>query len=103
MAASPITLQDIYRARASIAGHVQRTPLVPSVALSARLGVPVHLKLETLQTTGAFKLRGAVNRLGPSAMISPFTPFWEGYSLPFVIHPEYILYISVFQTLLILS
>jgi threonine dehydratase len=35
--------------------------LIPSPSLSARLGHPVHLKLEQLQTTGSFKLRGATN------------------------------------------
>jgi threonine dehydratase len=57
------TLADVYRARAAIAPWVRRTPLVRSEALSARLGCSVHLKLETLQETGAFKLRGAANRL----------------------------------------
>jgi threonine dehydratase len=58
-----ITRAAIYRARQAIAPWVRRTPLVRSEALSARMGCNVHLKLETLQETGAFKLRGAVNRL----------------------------------------
>jgi threonine dehydratase len=61
---SPVpTLADVYRARAAIAPWVRRTPLVRSEALARALGRSVHLKLETLQETGAFKLRGAVNRL----------------------------------------
>lgn len=44
-------------------GRVRRTPLEPSPALSDRAGVPVHLKLENLQTTGSFKIRGALFRL----------------------------------------
>ncbi|MET1416560.1 hydroxyectoine utilization dehydratase EutB [Roseibium sp. HPY-6] len=52
---------DIARARRRIAGKVLRTPLVQSQALSEASGVPVHLKLEQLQTTGSFKLRGATN------------------------------------------
>lgn len=63
MAEPAISLQDIYRARAAIAGSVRRTPIVASASLSAIAGVPVYLKLEQLQETGAFKLRGAVNRL----------------------------------------
>ena len=59
----PPTLADIYRARAAIAPWVRRTPLVRSDALSRRLGRSVHLKLETLQETGSFKLRGATNRM----------------------------------------
>jgi threonine dehydratase len=57
------TLADVYRARARVAPWVRRTPLVRSDALSRRLERSVHLKLETLQETGAFKLRGAANRL----------------------------------------
>ncbi len=57
------TLAEVYRARAAIRDWVRRTPLVVSEALSRRLERSVHLKLETLQTTGAFKLRGAVNHL----------------------------------------
>ena len=57
------TLADVYAARQRIAAAVRRTPLVPSDALSERAGVPVHLKLEQLQVTGSFKLRGATNAL----------------------------------------
>jgi threonine dehydratase len=56
-----VTLQDIEAARERIAAKIQRTPIVLSTALSERLGVPVHLKLEHRQTTGSFKLRGASN------------------------------------------
>ena len=58
-----VTLRDVYRARRAIGGIVRRTPLVPSPALSARTGAAVHLKLETMQHTGAFKIRGATNKL----------------------------------------
>ena len=58
-----ITQAAIYRARQAIAPWVRRTPLIRSIALSERIGANVHLKLETLQETGAFKLRGAFNRL----------------------------------------
>ncbi|MGK6315497.1 hydroxyectoine utilization dehydratase EutB [Neorhizobium sp. DT-125] len=57
----PVQLDDIRGAAARIDGRVLRTPMVESVALSERLGVPVHLKLEHHQTTGSFKLRGATN------------------------------------------
>lgn len=63
-----MTLPDFSRdrledARARVAGSVHRTPLVASRYLSGRLGVPVYLKCENLQKTGAFKVRGALNRL----------------------------------------
>ncbi|MFP3615107.1 pyridoxal-phosphate dependent enzyme, partial [Paraburkholderia sp. SIMBA_050] len=62
-----LSLSDVYRARRRIAGHACVTPLVTSTGLSARAGAPVHLKLETLQPTGSFKLRGAVNALAELA------------------------------------
>jgi threonine dehydratase len=60
---SAISLADVYRARQRIEGRVCRTPLVESHALSRMAGVPVHLKLETVQPTGSFKLRGATSAL----------------------------------------
>lgn len=62
-AALPVTLDDIQAARERIAGLVTRTPVVPSHDLTARTGAAVFLKLDSLQPTGAFKLRGATNRL----------------------------------------
>ena len=56
-------LQTVEAAAAAIAGRVVRTPLVASPDLSALAGCEIHLKLENLQRTGAFKLRGALNRL----------------------------------------
>jgi threonine dehydratase len=58
-----ITLADIQSARERIQGHVKRTPLVSSEAISKRLGTNVYLKLELLQKTGAFKVRGAFNKV----------------------------------------
>ena len=56
-----VGVAEIEEARRRVAGSVQPTPLKRSESLSARCGVPVHLKLETRQTTGSFKLRGAAN------------------------------------------
>jgi threonine dehydratase len=50
-------------ARKRIVGSVHRTPLVHSRTLSERVGAEVWLKCENLQKTGAFKVRGALNRL----------------------------------------
>ncbi|MDX1636225.1 MAG: pyridoxal-phosphate dependent enzyme, partial [Marinobacter sp.] len=57
------TFQDIYRARRTIASLVRQTPLLPSLGLRQRLGVPAYLKAETLQETGSFKVRGAANKI----------------------------------------
>jgi threonine dehydratase len=46
-----------------VAGQVERTDLVRSDEFSAALAANVYFKLENLQTTGSFKLRGATNRL----------------------------------------
>jgi threonine dehydratase len=54
-------LAAIREARNTIAASVQRTPLLRSVDLSTATGVDILLKLESLQPTGAFKLRGATN------------------------------------------
>ncbi len=64
---SALTLADVYRARQRIEGRALVTPLVHSLSLSRIAGVPVHLKLETLQPTGSFKLRGATNALAQIA------------------------------------
>ncbi len=58
-----ITLADIEAAQARLKGMVQHTPLVYSRRLSRASGREVFFKLENLQTTGSFKLRGALNRL----------------------------------------
>jgi threonine dehydratase len=56
-----VALRQIEAAQTRIAGRVVATPLRSSVSLSRRAGHPVFLKLETQQTTGSFKLRGATN------------------------------------------
>jgi threonine dehydratase len=57
------TLDDIEKARETIAGVARVTPMETSQFLAEVLGSPVHLKCENLQRTGAYKLRGAYNRL----------------------------------------
>ncbi len=58
-----ITLHDVEQAAGRIAGRVIRTPMVPNPAISRLTGADVVLKLDNLQVTGAFKERGAANRL----------------------------------------
>jgi threonine dehydratase len=59
----PVTIEEIRAAAQSIAGEVMRTPALRSPALSALTGAEVILKLETMQVTGSFKERGALNKL----------------------------------------
>ena len=63
MPESDVTLRDVYLARRRIAALARRTPLVDSARLSEATGGQVMLKLENLQQTGAFKIRGAANKL----------------------------------------
>jgi len=58
-----ISLDDVIAASRRIAPYVKRTPLVRSSFLSDRLGTNVYLKQEILQKTGAFKVRGAFNKM----------------------------------------
>ena len=58
-----LDLADVEEARERISDLVVHTPLKPSRALSAETRTDVHLKLETFQRTGAFKIRGAANRI----------------------------------------
>jgi threonine dehydratase len=62
-----ITLADVEQASERIAGRVIRTPMLPNQAISRVTGAEVLLKLDNMQVTGAFKERGAANRL---AMLS---------------------------------
>ena len=58
-----LTRAAVVEAAARIAPHVRRTPTERSPALSQLAGREVYLKLENLQRTGAFKIRGALNAL----------------------------------------
>jgi threonine dehydratase len=57
------TLADIEEARRRIAGVARETPVYGSETFTRRAGRDVWLKAENLQRTGAFKVRGAVNRM----------------------------------------
>src|SRR5438105_7958727 len=61
MHATPIMLSidRIEEAPAFLAGRLGRTPVEESPGLSKAIGAPVWLKLEMLQVTGSFKVRGA--------------------------------------------
>ena len=58
-----ITFADIEAACRTIAGTALHTPLVIAPALSAAAGADIRLKLECLQPTASFKVRGAANKL----------------------------------------
>jgi len=55
------TLRDVYAARKVISTYLKPTPLFYSRHLSKLLGCQLYLKLENLQPTRAFKVRGGIN------------------------------------------
>ncbi|MBS6371137.1 MAG: threonine/serine dehydratase [Lawsonibacter sp.] len=57
-----IEYRDVQAARARIAPHIVRTPLLRVPALDEALGCQVYLKHEGFQAIGAFKIRGALNK-----------------------------------------
>lgn len=60
---SEVSYKKITEARARIAGLVQTTPVLPSVLLENETGRKISLKLENLNISGSFKIRGASNAL----------------------------------------
>ena len=58
-----LTVAAIEQARRRLAGVIKPTPLMRSATLDRMLDAEVFLKLENLQKTGSFKIRGAYNRI----------------------------------------
>jgi len=62
-AAPAVTFADVEAAARRIAGHAHVTPVITSRTLNDQVGAELFLKCENLQRAGAFKFRGAFNRL----------------------------------------
>ena len=58
-----LTIELIKEAAARIAGHIHRTPVITSRSFNERAGREVFFKCENLQRAGAFKIRGATNKI----------------------------------------
>jgi len=58
-----LTLETIKEAAARIDGHIHRTPVMTSRSFDERAGREVFFKCENLQRAGAFKIRGATNKI----------------------------------------
>jgi len=56
------TLEDIRQARERLKPHIRHTPLLRAEKIEKAIGCQLYLKPETLQITGAFKIRGALNK-----------------------------------------
>jgi threonine dehydratase len=66
----PVSIEAIRAAQQRLTGLIKVTPLDLSATLTERCGRAIYLKLENLQKTGSFKVRGALNkiqRLDPSS------------------------------------
>ena len=62
MTAFTLRLRDFEEARARIAPHIKRTPLLSSRQLSERTGFEARLKAELFQRVGSYKIRGPLNK-----------------------------------------
>lgn len=56
------TIQDIREAQERLKPHIRHTPLLRADKIEKAVGCQLYLKPETLQITGAFKIRGALNK-----------------------------------------
>ena len=56
------TIQDIREARERLKPHIRHTPLLRAERIEKAVGCRLYLKPETLQVTGSFKIRGALNK-----------------------------------------
>ena len=57
------SVDDVHAAARRLSGRVRRTPVLSCEALDEATGYSVFLKCENLQRAGAFKIRGALNKL----------------------------------------
>lgn len=81
VAPAEVTFDDVRAAASRLAGVAHRTPVVTSRTLDARTDATVFLKCENLQRMGAFKFRGAYNRiaqLSPSERVRGVVAFSSG-------------------------
>lgn len=72
-----ISVEKVQHAAKMLKGKVIRTPLVHSPSLSQMFGGEIYLKLENLQKTGSFKIRGATyyvstnkDKIGPGGVVA---------------------------------
>ena len=84
------TWEDIQTARKRLAGVAHRTPVLRSRQFDAGCGAEVYFKAENLQRGGAFKFRGAYNKIkaeserGPVAAVVAFSSGNHGQAVALV-------------------
>ncbi len=62
---------DIYKARKRLKNHILKTPIIYSEKYSEYIGGEVYLKLENIQKTSSFKIRGVLNKIIKNNLIGP--------------------------------
>ena len=63
LGSGPVSMGEIQLAAKRLKGNIRRTPVVAAGQLSRYTGVDLYLKLESMQYTGSFKERGALNKM----------------------------------------
>ncbi|HLR61572.1 MAG TPA: hydroxyectoine utilization dehydratase EutB [Lentibacillus sp.] len=63
MTAKSVTQHDVWAAKQRISPILSKSPLIYSDKLSEYVGAPIHLKLENLNVSNSFKIRGAANKI----------------------------------------
>lgn len=58
-----LNFKSIEKAYSDIKNSIKKTPLMECKTLDEMLGCETYLKLENLQKTGSFKIRGAINKI----------------------------------------
>lgn len=58
-----VDIRSVWEARKRISPIINRTPIIHSLILSEKIGRNVYLKLENVHEVGAFKVRGAANKI----------------------------------------
>lgn len=58
-----VTLEDILKARETLTGVINETPILPDRKLTKEMSANIYLKAECLQRGGSFKIRGAYNKI----------------------------------------
>ena len=60
---SKVTLEDVRKAREVVKDVIEKTPMLRGIAISKKTGANIYYKCECFQKTGAFKIRGAYNKI----------------------------------------
>ena len=60
---NPLSSNDIDKAYARIQSYIIETPLITNEIINNIVNANVYFKLENLQRTGSFKIRGAANKI----------------------------------------